>query len=273
MLESADELGGQLLWTHNAIKNYLGVEVENGRELQQIFLKQIESRDFELRANCKVFEIDVEKKEVRSENGEIISADAIIIATGIRRRKLNLDNEENFQNKGILSSGKREAEKVKGKKVCVVGGGDAALENALILAEFADEVTLIHRRSGFRARSEFVERVKQSEKINILTETAVTRINGQSRLESVELQNLKTNITSLHPTDFLILRLGVEPNTELLQGKIELDENSYCLIDSNCETSAKNVYSIGDVANPLAPTISGAVGMGASVVKVIFDKI
>ena len=273
LLEVADELGGQLLWTFNAIKNYLGIEVENGRELQQVFLKQIEGRAFELKTNCEVVEIDVEKKQVKLKTDEILSADALIIATGIRRRKLNLENEGKFQDKGILTSGKRDAEKVREKNVSIVGGGDAALENALIVAEFAENVTLIHRRAEFRARSEFIEKIRQNDKIKILTETIITKIIGNYSLEALELQNQTTNQIFIHPTDFLLLRLGVEPNTELLRGKIKLDENGYCLIDSHCETSIKNIYAIGDIANPLAPTISGAVGMGSSAAKFIYEKL
>lgn len=271
LLEASNELGGQLLWTYNAIKNHLGIEVENGRELQQVFLKQIQGRQFELKTNCEVVEINTENKEIKLKTDEILSADALIIATGIRRRKLNLENKEIFKGRGILESGKRDAEKIRGKKGCVVGGGDAALENALILAEFVDEVTLIHRRKEFRGRSEFVEKVQANDKIKILTETVVTKLIGQEFLESIEFKNLQTNKTFIHPIEFLLLRLGVEPNTELLRGKIQLDEKGYCLIDSHCQTNIKNIYAIGDVANPLAPTISGAIGMGASVAKVIYE--
>jgi thioredoxin reductase (NADPH) len=273
LLESSKELGGQLLWTYNAIKNYLGIEVENGRELQQIFLKQIQERRFELQTNCQVVEIDPDKKQVKLKNGEFFSADALVIATGIKRRKLGLENEDKFKGRGILESGKGEAKKVTGKTVCIIGGGDAALENALILSEFADQVILIHRRAEFRARQEFVEKVFETKNVKILTETAISKILGQESLEAIEWQNLKTNQTFIQKTDFLITRIGVEPNTELLNGKILLDENGYCLIDFHCQTSIENIYAIGDVANPLAPTISGAVGMGASVVKVIYGKL
>lgn len=273
LLESSNELGGQLLWTYNSIKNYLGVEAENGRELQQIFLKQIQERKFELRLNCEVAEIDAEQKQVKLKNGETISAEALIIATGIKRRKLDLKNENEFLGKGIISSGKREGEKVKDKTVCIVGGGDAALENALILSEFARKVVLIHRRNEFRGRKEFIEKVRENEKVEIVFESVVTKIIGQERLNGVEIRNIKTQESYVQSADFLLSRLGVEPNTNLLKGKISLDENGYCLIDSCCETNAKNIYAIGDVSNPLAPTISGAVGMGASVIKIIYERL
>lgn len=271
ILESANELGGQLLWTYNSIKNHLGIEVENGREMQEIFLKQIESRQLTIKTNCQVIKIDTQNKQVKLADKTTLSANALVIATGIRRRKLSLENEDEFINYGIISSGKGEGEKVFGKSVCIVGGGDAALENALILSEFAKEVTLIHRRKEFRARSEFVEKVKQNKKVKILTETIVTRLIGDKTIEALELKSLTE--TFIHPTDFLLLRLGVEPNTEILQKQIKLDKNGYCLINASCETNISNVYAIGDVANPLAPTISSAVGMGATAIKSLLQKI
>ena len=271
ILESAEEPGGQLLWTHNKIKNHLGVEAENGREMQKIFLHQIEPFPIEIKNNCLVSRIDVGNKTVKIDGETEISAEALVIATGIRRRKLGLKNEDIFLNKGIIISGKGEGEKTRGKKVCIVGGGDAALENALILSEYAEEVTLIHRRREFRGRTEFIERVRQNPKVKILTETTVAGISGSEFLESLELQVREATIVC--PTDYLLLRLGVEPNTELIEDQISLDKNGYCLIDSNCETNVRNVFAIGDVANPLSPTISSAVGMGATAAKTILKNL
>lgn len=271
ILESANELGGQLLWTFNSIKNHLGIEAENGREMQKIFLKQIESRQLEIQTNCQVVEVNTENKTVKLADQTIFSADALVIATGIRRRKLGLENEEKFINQGIITSGKGEGEKVSGKNVCIVGGGDAALENALILSEFAQEVTLIHRRKEFRGRKEFIEQVKQHPKVKILTETVVTKLNGDDFLESIEFQTNENNFT--RPTDFLLLRLGVEPNTELFRDQIKLDKNGYCLVNANCETNIRNVYAIGDIANPYSPTISSAVGMGSTAIKHLLSNL
>ncbi len=267
ILETENELGGQLLWTYNAIKNHLGIEAENGRELQKIFQRQIESRKLIIKTNSRVVKIDAENKQIYLANGEILLGRVLVLATGIRRRRLNLDGEEKFKGHGILESGKRDAPKVIGQKVCIVGGGDAALENALILSEPAAKVTLIHRRKVFRARSEFVEKVTQNQKIEILRDSQVTKLVGGERLEAIEVNGEKQI-----PTDALVLRLGVEPNTELLEGQITLDRSGYCQIDAAHETSQKNVFAIGDVANPLAPTISGAVGMGATAAKIIYER-
>lgn len=271
LLEAQTELGGQLLRTHNQIKNHLGVEAENGRELRDIFVRQAENYNFSLRTNAEASAVDVENKIVTLQTGETFSARALIIATGIRRRKLNVAGEEALQGKGILESGKRDAEKVKGKNVCIVGGGDAALENALILAESARKVTLVHRRKDFRAREEFLEKARQNPSIEILAEASVRKIIGLERVEAVEIKN--ENEIFILPVEAVLIRAGVEPNTELFRGKLKLDENGYIEIDSHCETSAEKVFAVGDAANPLAPTISSAVGMGATAAKVILDKL
>ena len=270
LLEEQAEFGGQLLWVHNEIKNYPGREAKNGRELRDFFLEQIERRPFERRFAARAAEIDLEKKEVRLADRTVVSARAVVIATGIRRRKLNVDGEHEFKGRGILESGKKDSEMATGKKVLVIGGGDAAFENALILAEKASEVTLVHRRRDFRARAEFVEQVKAHPKISILTETIVEEMAGRTNLESVRLTRA-TGETLVLQTDAVLIRVGVEPNTEIFRGQLKLDRQGYIDIDRNCATSVEGVYAVGDAANPLAPTVSSAAGMGATAAKAIFS--
>ncbi|HEX8736276.1 MAG TPA: FAD-dependent oxidoreductase [Pyrinomonadaceae bacterium] len=271
LLESHSELGGQLLWTHNPVKNHLGVEAENGREMRDIFVRQAENYNFSLRTNAEASAVDLEKKIITLENGETFSAQALIIATGIKRRKLNVAGEAELKGKGILESGKRDAEKVRDKNVCVIGGGDAALENVLILAETARKVTLVHRRKNFRARAEFLEKARKNPSIEFLNEATVTKITGREKVEGAEIKN--NNKVFILPVEAVLIRIGVEPNTKLFREKLKLDVNGYIEIDSRCETSVDKVFAVGDVANPLAPTISSAVGMGATAAKVILDKL
>ncbi|MGI8669364.1 MAG: NAD(P)/FAD-dependent oxidoreductase [Aridibacter sp.] len=273
LLESDVELGGQLLWTYNAIENYLGVKAENGQQMRDIFVEQIGERNFTLKLNSKIQEIDLENKKIELQNGEVFQAKFIIIATGVKRRKLNIEGEEKFQGKGIIRSGKRDGELVKDKKVAVIGGGDAAFENALILSEFASKVFLIHRNKEFKARSEFIEKVENNPKIEIIKDTIVNKIIGDESVKNIELENKRKEEVYNLPTDFALFRIGVEPNTEMFRGKIELDERGYIKVNILCETNFKNIYAIGDVANPTSPTISTAVGMGATAVKSITAKL
>ncbi len=270
LLEAGSELGGQLLRIYNPIKNHLGIQTENGRELRDIFIKQIKNRQFDVRLKSEIEQVDLKSKTVTLIGGKNFRARTIIVATGVRRRKLNVEGEEEFTGRGIIESGKRDASLVRNKKVCVIGGGDAALENALILAETASKVTLIHRRKSFRARAEFIEQAENNRKIKILTETILQKIVGGEKVEAVELKDLNTKEKFTVNVQAVIFRIGVEPNTEFLHGRVALDENGYIKINQNCETNVKGIFAVGDVANPLAPTVSSAVGMGATAVKTLF---
>ena len=267
LLEKEAELGGQLLWAYNAIKNHLGIEAENGFEMRDAFIRQIENRRFSVSLQSEVSQLNLEDKTICLESGESFSARALIIATGVRRGKLGVEGEEKFKNKGILASGKRDQNLVRDKRVVIVGGGDAALENALILAEAASEVKVVHRRNNFRARAEFIEAAKKNPQIEFLTETIVRRITGNEQIEAVEMENLQSGKSYLLPADAVLIRIGVEPNTEFLRGKLDLDQYGFIKINSDCETGVKGVFAVGDAANRNAPTVSSAVGMGAAAVK------
>jgi thioredoxin reductase (NADPH) len=146
----------------------------------------------------------------------------------------------------------------------------------LLLSETASAVTLVHRGISFRARPEFVEKVKDHPKITVLTKTGVEEIiwdDGVEAVAAVALVDFKTLNRNIFPTDAVLIRIGVEPNTDFLRETIDLDENGYIKIDQNCETSVKGIFAVGDVANPTAPTISAAVGMGATAAKTISGRL
>ena len=271
VLEETAEPGGQLLWVHNEIKNYPGREAKNGRELRDDFWEQLATRAFEMLLEAPIAEIDLEKKTILLAGGTRLRSRALVLATGVRRRKLDVAGEAEFAGRGIIESGKKDAARAAGKNVLIVGGGDAAFENALILSETAARVTLAHRRREFSARAEFTEKVKAHPKITILTETVVSRVTGGARVESVELIDLPTRETQILAVDAMLVRIGVEPNTRQFRGRLKMDEHGYLEVDRNGETSIKGVFAAGDVANPLAPTVSSAAGMGATAAKAIYS--
>ncbi|MEZ5345429.1 MAG: NAD(P)/FAD-dependent oxidoreductase [Pyrinomonadaceae bacterium] len=272
LLESGDGLGGQLNRVFNPIENHLGVSAENGKKLLDIFLTQIETRDFERKMNSEVSAVDLEAGSVKLLSGEDVNFLNLIIATGVRRRTLDVPGIEDFIGRGILFSGKRDGESVRNKSVVVAGGGDAAFENALILAETADKVVLIHRSSKFRAREEFVTQVSSHPKIQIRTAAEITKVLGNKALHSLEIRDSSTGNTSILETDALLVRIGVVPNTELFSGKLKLDAGNYIVINDLCETSMPRIFAVGDVSNPVSPTVSSAVGAGATAVKTIAAK-
>lgn len=270
IFEKEAEPGGQLLRIFNPVTNYIGVETANGRELRDLFLTSFEKNKPVTRLSAEIAEIDPREKSIVTANGERFTARALIIATGVRRRSLNVPGEDLFQGKGIIESGSNEKEKATGKTVAIAGGGDAAIENALILADTASKVYVVHRRSELSARIEFTERAFNHPKIEFRFETVVKGINGNREVEAVELVKVNTGTAEELAVDIVLVRIGVEPNTALLRGKIDLDSKDYILVDNNCETSSPSVYAIGDAANPVAPTISTATGTGATAAKVLY---
>ena len=269
LLEKESELGGQLLRVYNPIENHLGTAARDGRELRDIFLRQTENRRFIKRLTTEVIAVNVEKITAETSDGARFAARAMIVATGVRRRSLGIEGEDYFRGRGIIESGKKDAAAVKNKTVLVVGGGDAALENALILADEAKKVYIAHRRAEFRGREEFSDKIAGHPKIEPLTETVVERISGDQKVEKIELKNRRTNEALTLNADAVLIRIGVAPNTEFLHGKLALDDNGYIKINGSGETSQTKIYAAGDVANPLAPTVSTAVGSGAAAVKAI----
>lgn len=273
LLEKEPEVGGQLLCTYNAIRNYLGIEAANGHDLRDVFLRHIESTETKRLTSAEILKADLVQKIVKLENGEEYSGRSIFIATGVRRRRLNVLGEEKYYQRGILESGAKARDEMRGKTVVIVGGGDAAIENAVILSETADRVVVVHRRKEFTARREFLERAKHAGNVEFVLESKITEISGDKSVDSVELLHQSSGRLSRIETNAVLLRIGVEPNTELFRGQIETDDSGYLIVDNDRKTTRPYIFAGGDVTNPLAPTISTAVGDGAVAIKAIFREL
>jgi thioredoxin reductase (NADPH) len=142
-----------------------------------------------------------------------------------------------------------------------------------MLAEVCPTVTLVNRRRKLRARREFTEQLPTHHCITVFPESHVRRIIGNDRVEAVEIERGGAIKPFQMAVQGVLIRIGWQPNTDFVSGQLELDENSYVIVGSQQETSVANVFAIGDVANPLAPTIAGAVGGGATAAKVIAARL
>lgn len=270
LLERHGHLGGQLHLIHNPITNYLGLDARDGRELLSMFERSIEKFPFRRLANREVVSLDPIEKTIHLDDASEIRFEALIVATGVRRRRLNVPGETEFVGKGIIDSGARDKETLRGRRVIIVGGGDAAIENALILSEWAESVTVVHRNSNFKARPEFLGRLRESDKISVETDTVVEEILGDSRVTGVVVSNSSDGGPHTKPADAVLIRIGVEPNSDICRGILEMDARGYIRTDSSGETNVSGIFAVGDVANPLAPTISTAAGTGATAAKTIY---
>ena len=273
VVEQAERIGGQLHRVYNPIENYLGLKARNGEELLELFVRDIDSADFDLWTQASITSVDLKARRVSLASGESLQSIAIVIATGVRPRGLGVPGEREFVGKGLIESGARDRELFAGKDVCVVGGGDAAVENALLLAEVCPTVTLVHRGKKLRARREFTERLQSNHCITVFTESVLTRIIGDESVEAVEIQRKQ----GLKPFQLavrgVLIRIGVEPNTELFKEQLETSEDGFVKVNSQQETSVPMVFAVGDVSNPVAPTINSATGAGATAAKTIAARL
>lgn len=273
VLEQNSEVGGQLLSVYNPIENYLGVRAASGHEMRDRFADQIKDSEHDLWTDVEIESVNLSAKRIALRSGEELQSISIIIAAGVRRRRLGIPGETELKGRGVMESGKRDRALFAGKDVCVVGGGDAAAENALLLAEVCPTVTLVHRGKKLRARQEFVERLRDEHCITVFTDSVVRRIIGESEVDGVEIMRGGAIKSFQMAVKGVLVRIGVEPNTELFREQLHVDEQGYIVVTGEQETSVGNVFAIGDVSNPLAPTISGAAGSGATAAKVIAERL
>jgi thioredoxin reductase (NADPH) len=134
-------------------------------------------------------------------------------------------------------------------------------------------VTLVHRRKKLKARPDFAQRLQGQHCITIFPESVVTRVLGDGKVDAVEILRKEALKPFQMAVQGVVIRIGVEPNTELFRDQLQLDDAGYALVTSQQETNVANVFAVGDVSNPLAPTISGAAGAGATAAKVIASRL
>lgn len=273
LMESAAELGGQLLHMVHRVIDYPGLMAEHGRDLRDRFHAQLDELQLNYRLGSQLSEINLNCRSLLC-GEELLTSRAIIIATGASKRRLGIPGEDRFAIRGGVSfSATRDHSLYAGKNVCVIGGGDSAVENSLILSRVCPQVTLIHRSGKFRARAEWLEEAKQTANITFLTGFSAKAIEGGERVERLIVEELGSGKRTAIETEGVFVRVGIAPNTEVFRGQIELNEDGYVVADQKQRTSVEWVYAAGDVCNPVCLSIATAVGHGAIAAKSIARKL
>ena len=190
------------------------------------------------------------------------TAKAILYAAGSAHRFLGVPGEQELLGRGVSVCATCDAPFFQGKKVAVLGGGDTALYEALHLAKFAAEVSLIHRRDQFRAERILQDRVFKNDKINVLWDSEVLRFQGKQRLEALEVRNKRTNNVEPLAYDGAFLAIGTIPNTGLLKNLVKLDENGYVVTDISLRTEVSGLFVSGEVIKGNRRQVAISVGMG-----------
>jgi thioredoxin reductase (NADPH) len=180
---------------------------------------------------------------------ETIRTKTLIIASGASARWLGLPSEQALIGHGVSSCATCDGFFFSGKEIAVIGGGDSAMEEAMFLTRFATKVTLIHRRSEFRASKIMLDRAKRNEKIQFMTDTVVDEILDVQKKEvtSLRLRNVKTGEQWEFPTSAMFLGIGHIPNTKIFSGQLDMDQDGYLKTTNNVFTRVPGVFACGDV--------------------------
>lgn len=254
--------GGQLLLT-TTVENYPGFPggVE-GPDLMEDMRKQAERFGSRF-INEDVTEVDFSKRPFRVKAADVWhEGESIIIATGACAKWLGIESEQKFIGRGVSSCATCDGAFFKGKDVVLVGGGDTAMEDALFLTRFVNSVTILHRRDAFRASKVMQDRVKTNPKIKIVWNTVVEEIKGDKSVSSVAVKNVVTGEKTEMPTNGVFVAIGYTPNTGMLKGKIDLDENGYIIPKEVVKTNVEGVFVAGDVADHFYRQAATSVGTG-----------
>jgi thioredoxin reductase (NADPH) len=257
-------IGGQITYTP-LLENYPGFpEGVSGNQIGELMEKQARAQGIEIVLDeVTGLEVRPEGKLVKT-NGETYRARAVILAGGCRRLLINVPGEKEFTGRGVFYCATCDGPLYRNKAVVVVGGGDAAITEALYMTRFASSVTVVHRRSQLRASKVLQERAFAEPKMKFAWDSVVKEIKGDKMVTSVILQNVVTGQTSQIEAGGVLVAIGHVPNTEYLKGIVNLDEAGYIITDQMMATSVAGVFAAGDIRHNSIRQVVSAAGDGGT---------
>ena len=267
ILVHGSQPGGQLTTTTD-VENYPGYsKVIQGPWLMDEMKGQAVAVGTEM-IQDHIKKVDLTKKpfEAEGDSGKTYTADSIIISTGAQARWLNLKSEQNFRGFGVSACATCDGFFFKDKEVAVVGGGNAAVEEAMFLTKFASKVKLIHRRDKLRAEKMLQEKLKANKKIEIIWDSVVEDVLGTSEpkgVNAIKIKNVKNNKTKELKIDGLFVAIGHDPATSLFKDQLKMDKEGYLITKPDSTiTNVPGVFAAGDVKDKIFRQAVTAAGMG-----------
>ena len=261
---------GGLLTTTSTVENFPGFpEGVDGYELMVRMQQQAEKFGARIKTLVTVESVDLSQRPYKLVvDGELVETETIIIATGAGHRHLGLDSEHLLEKKGVTYCATCDGAwpMFRNQPLVVVGGGDSACEEATYLTRFGSVVHLVHRRDSLRASKIMADRTLAHEKIKPIWNTVVTEILDvqQDKVTGVRLKNLVTGEESVLPCAGVFVAIGHVPNTQIFQGKLEMDENGYVIRKEGSQTSVPGVFVAGDCSDHVYRQAITAAGMGCA---------
>ena len=267
ILVYGSEPGGQLTTTTD-VENYPGfADVIQGPWLMDQMKEQAKAVGTEMiEDHISSVNLKTSPFEAMGDTGQKYTADSIIISTGAQARWLNIESEQKFKGFGVSACATCDGFFFKDKTVAVVGGGNAAVEEAMFLTKFASKVQLIHRRDELRAEKLLQKKLMENKKIEIIWDSVVEEVIGDDEPKNVKglkIKNVKTNETSDLKIDGLFIAIGHDPATSLFKDQLEMDSTGYLITkNDSTETNIPGVYAAGDVKDKIYRQAVTAAGMG-----------
>lgn len=254
--------GGQMNNTSD-IENYPGYANISGPELAEKMFEPLENLGVEhLYGFVENIEDHGDIKKVITD-GEEFETRTVIVATGSKHRLLGVPGEEELNSRGVSYCAVCDGAFFRDQDLLVVGGGDSAVEEAIFLTQFAKSVTIVHRRDELRAQKVLQNRAFANEKINFIWDSVVKEIKGENRVESVVIENVKTNQVTEHAFGGVFIYVGLDPVSDFTKDLQIQDESGWIVTDDHMKTSVAGVFAVGDVRQKDLRQVTTAVGDGA----------
>lgn len=259
---TGNQIGGQIAITSD-VENFPGFDNILGPDL-------IEN----MKAQAEKFGTRFEMDEVTSVDfargapftittySQTYQAEAVIITTGASAKRLGIPGENDFIGRGVSYCATCDGFFFRDKDVVVVGGGDSALQEGLFLTKFANRVRIVHRRNELRAGETLKARALNHEKISMVYDTVLDRIEGNGKVQSVVARNLKTGQAEPWQTDGVFVFIGHFPNSQLFQGQLAMDEQGFLVVDKMMQTSVPGVFAAGEIMDPIYKQAISSAGQG-----------
>ncbi len=256
--------GGQISNTEE-VEDYPGLDLISGPELAQKMTDHAKRFGLEIVSDeaVEIYTNDRDRVVVTA-NGDNYIAKAVILSTGGSPNHLNIPGEAEFAGKGVSYCAICDGAFFRNQVIAVAGGGDAAVEEGMFLTKYGTKVYIIHRRNELRAQKIIQKRAFNNPKIEFIWDTVAESIDGDSKVRSLSLRNLKTGQKSTLEIGAIFVFVGFVPNSNLTREPLTKDKNGYIVTDSRMETSIKGIFACGDVRSQLVRQITNAVGDGTT---------
>ncbi|MBE6553173.1 MAG: thioredoxin-disulfide reductase [Ruminococcaceae bacterium] len=262
LLIEGQAYGGQIVQSQK-VENYPGAPDISGWELAEQMMNQIRALGVKLVAgNVTGIEKNADGDFLVKTDADSYEARTVILATGVGHRKLGVAGEEALIGRGVSFCATCDGMFFRRREVAVVGGGNTAVQDALVLSELCAKVYLIHRRDGFRAEERLMERLRNTENVTLLTNTVVSEMKGDGRLESLLLRNVKTDATRELFVAGVFEAVGNLPRNAAFSDLVALDPDGYIVTDRDCRTSCEGIFAAGDCCQKAVRQLTTATADG-----------